>query len=285
MNYKGLFVGLTTVDIQYFVGEFPQPNQKIKTNKPDVYVGGPASNAAVAFSYLNNKAVLVSAVGENSFASFIHSDFQQTGIEHFDLKQNENFQPVLASVITSKNGERTIFTSHPENVETKMNVAELFRMVQPEILMIDGFYPSFALECAKWAKQNKIPVVMDCGSWKPQYNYLLDFVDVAICSADFFPPNCSNSNDVINFLLTKKIEFSAISRGEKNLLYTANKHLKEIKIKPVEVFDTLGAGDFLHGAFCAYFLTKESFESALKNAADIASFSCTFKGTRTWIKK
>ena len=52
MKHRALFVGLTTIDIQYFVNEFPASNRKIKTNPPDLFVGGPATNAAVAFAKL-----------------------------------------------------------------------------------------------------------------------------------------------------------------------------------------------------------------------------------------
>ena len=67
MQYSGLFIGLTTIDIQYFVDTFPESNRKVKTEAPEIFVGGPATNAAVAFAKLNNGAFLASPVGKNPF--------------------------------------------------------------------------------------------------------------------------------------------------------------------------------------------------------------------------
>ncbi|WP_072998112.1 hypothetical protein [Mariniphaga anaerophila] len=71
--------------------------------------------------------------------------------------------------------------------------------------MLDGFYPEFSLGCAQFARSLKIPVVLDCGSWKPQYETLLENADVVIASEDFYPPGCKNSADVFSFFSSKGI--------------------------------------------------------------------------------
>lgn len=282
MQFRALFVGLTTIDIQYFVDAFPESNVKVKTKSPDIHVGGPATNAAVVFAKLNQGTCLASASGANAFSSFVECDFKNTGVNHFDLAKNQNINPVIASVITSTgNGDRNIFTHNPDLKHTEYSAQEIFNKVNPEILMIDGFYPEFAIECAKFAKNKNIPVVIDCGSWKPHLSELLEFVDIAICSNDFYPPACKNSNQVFEYLRNKKIKVSGISKGRDNII-TSNGD--EIKINNVKVTDTLGAGDFLHGAFCYYFLQTRSFKNALVKASELATKSCQYKGTRSWLK-
>lgn len=285
MKYNGLFIGLTTVDIQFFTDKFPQPNQKVKTEAPEIFVGGPATNAAVAFARLNGGANLVSAVGKNSFIDFIQKDFEKTKIQFTDLTASQEKNPVLAAVVTSKqNGDRNIFTHHPESVQPEVSAEKLFEKICPEIVLLDGFYSEFALECARLARQNSIPVVMDCGSWKPQYEKLLKNTDVAICSADFHPPGSQCSEDVFEFLMRKGVKYSAISRGGQSLLFQYNEGRGELPAENVQVVDTLAAGDFLHGAFCFYFLKEKfDFEISLKQAIQVAGFSCQFEGTRSWL--
>ncbi len=285
MPYNGLFIGLTTVDIQFFVEKFPQPNKKVKTESPAILVGGPAANAAVAFAHLNKGANLVSAVGKNPFQSFIQTDFNKTQIQFTDLVASQETSPVLASVITSKqNGDRNIFTHYPELIQPEISPDVLLNAINPEILMLDGFYPEFALDCVKLAGEKRVPVVVDCGSWKPQYDELLKHADIAICSSDFFPPGCSDATDVFDFLKSKNVFCSAISRGSQSLLFQTEKGRGEVPVERVKVVDTLGAGDFLHGAFCYYFLLLNfNFENALKKAVNLATFTCEFEGTRTWI--
>ncbi len=282
MKYNGLFIGLTTIDIQYFVDEFPESNKKIKTNAPEILVGGPATNAAVAFAKLNNGAFLASALGQNSFSKFFELDFKQTNVSHFDIIKQQKLNPVIASVVTSNNGERNIFTHNPEKIKPNITVEELFNCVSPDIILLDGFYPEFSIDCARLAHKNRIPVVLDCGSWKPQYNNIFEFTDVVICSDDFHPPACHNSDQVLQYIQKNKVNKIAITRGGGNIIFTDKKR-GNIAVETVEVKDSLGAGDFLHGAFCYYYLQLGNFEAALKNASELASYSCRFKGTRKWL--
>lgn len=285
-NFRGLFVGLTTIDIQYFADAFPPANKKIKTHPPEILVGGPATNAAVAFSYLNKSAFLASATGNNSFSEFIENDCKTTGIQHFDLIETQHKNPVIASVITSgNNGDRNIFTHHPETINPSITPEYLFEITNPQILLLDGFYPEFSIACAKMAKEKGISVVVDGGSWKPQYAELFPFTDVIICSSDFYPPGIVNNNRLFEFFSSHNLKEAAISRGEKSILYSTEKGRGEVLVKTTKVVDTLGAGDFLHGAFCYYYVSSGfNFREALEKASKLASYSCRFHGTREWLK-
>lgn len=284
-QFHGLFVGLTTIDIQYFVDAFPSPNKKIKTDTPKILVGGPATNAAVTFSRLNKQAFLASASGNNSFSDLIDNDFKLTGIQHFDLTKNQMNGAVIASVVTSrKNGERNIFTHHPDKIEPIVTPEILFEKTNPQILLLDGFYPEFSIECAWLAKSRNIPVIIDGGSWKSQYSDLIPLADTLICSADFFPPEVVDIDELFRFLKSAGVKNSAVSRGEKSILYSTGDYRGEVPVQSTEIIDTLGAGDILHGAFCYYYLLLGfNFVKALESASKLATFSCKFPGTREWL--
>lgn len=283
-KFNGLFLGLTTIDIQYFVEEFPKSNLKIKTQAPDILVGGPAANAAVTFARLNGSSTLATAVGNNSFTDFIVTDFQKAGVQPIDLVDGSGFNPILATVVTSsKNGDRNIFTHNPGQINAKITGEQLIDSNKPDILMLDGFYYETGLECAEIAKTRNIPIVLDCGSWKPQYEELIEYADFVICSEDFYPQNTVNSQQVLDYLRAKQTPFIAVSRGEKPILLYENTKQDEIKINNLQIVDSLGAGDVFHGAFCYYILQHKNFKTALENAARVATFSCRYKGTREWL--
>jgi sugar/nucleoside kinase (ribokinase family) len=284
-KFKGLFAGLTTVDIQFFVDIFPVSNKKVKTAPPGILTGGPATNAAIAFAALNGEADLASATGKNAFSDYIREDLKTNNILHHDFIPSSEINPILATVITSENnGDRNIFTHHPLEITPEVTAADIVELAVPDIFMMDGFYPETVEEAAKICRHKGIPVVMDCGSWKPQFENLLEFTDIAICSSDFMPPGCNDSEDVFRYLEHKGIELSAISRGGDSLLFRNGERRGEIPVSNAEIIDTLGAGDFLHGAFCYYYLKSGcDFERALQLASEVATFSCTFKGTRQWI--
>jgi len=285
MLYNGLFIGLTTIDIQYFVDVYPESNQKVKTKPPEILVGGPATNAAVAFSKLNRGAYLVSPSGNNPFSEFIKQDFKKTGIRHTDPIKSQNKNAVLATVITSENnGDRTVFSHHPETLGIDYHIDALFTNVKYQIVLLDGFYPEIAVAAARKANEKRIPVVLDCGSWKPQLEELIPLSNVVICSDDFYPPGCFDTMDTIDYLEKLKVKYFAVSRGGKDILTSADGKRGTIGIKPVKVIDTLGAGDFLHGAFCYYYLSEAGdFISSLTKAAAMATQSCKYRGTREWL--
>ncbi len=287
MKLRGLFAGLTTIDIQYFVDKFPVSNKKLKTDAPEILVGGPATNAAVAFAYLNGGASLASATGKNSFSALIESDFNKNKIQHYNLTGSVDCNPVLASVVTSGiNGDRTIFTHNPGPIVSEFKSGELFQQINPQIILLDGFYPEAIVELAHKSREKNVPVVLDCGSWKPQYKQLIPLADIVICSEDFVPPGCKSLNDIVDFLHANSVRKSAISRGEKNVIYYDNGRRGEIPVEKINIIDSLGAGDFLHGAFCFFYLQMNfHFEKALKQAVNFATFTCKFKGTRSWVNK
>lgn len=282
MPYNALFFGLTTIDIQYFVDEFPAVNTKVKSGSPEIMVGGPAANAAVAFSYLNGDAHFISSIGKGPFSVLIKKDFEDTNLRFTDFSPG-NKEPVIASVITSRNGHRNIFTHHPEKVEVSINPKEVLDQLKPEIVLLDGFFPEFGVLLAKEAAGRNVPVVLDCGSWKNQYTDLLNYSHAVICSEDFLPPQCENTAAVFDFLKRAGVDNIAISRGEKSIFFEQNGQRGEVFVEHYQVIDTLGAGDFLHGAYCYYFLKLQNFELALRAASRLASFTCTQKGTRKWL--
>ena len=49
-SFKGLFVGLVTLDLIYLAESPPKNNQKLVADDYLVAAGGPVTNAAVAFS-------------------------------------------------------------------------------------------------------------------------------------------------------------------------------------------------------------------------------------------
>jgi sugar/nucleoside kinase (ribokinase family) len=89
---------------------------------------------------------------------------------------------------------------------------------------------------------------------------------------------------VIDFLKDKGAGKIAITRGEEPVYFTKNGELGEIEVEKIKAIDTLGAGDFFHGAFCYFYAKNGNFEESLQKAARIATLSCGEFGTREWLK-
>lgn len=282
---KGLFIGMTTLDFQYLMEDYPPENTKIKSLQEDFSFGGPAANAAATFGFLGGEVNLLTKIGRNPLSSYIKHELSQYGIIATDFADKESATPVISSIITNvKTGNRTVI--YPENKYPQSAVKPDKWSEDIQIICIDGFYPDIALPYLEMAKSKSIPVVMDAGSWKPGFEKMIAYVDVIICSSNFFPPGSSKIQDVFEFLTKKAISRIAVSRGEKPIWVNENGMSYQLKVeKPETVLDTLGAGDVLHGGFCHYFCKGNSFKKSLKEAASIASFSCGFLGAKNWMQK
>ena len=282
MNTKGLFIGLTTLDIQYFVNEHPLANTKIKADAPVIAAGGPSANAAIAYAVLGGQAHFLTCIGENDFASFLKNDIEKQNVLLFDAFKNIEFKPIVASVVTNiTNSHRTIITHHPEaDVAKQVNVNDI-NIEDYAFVFTDGFYPEIALPFLKEARTKKVPVIFDGGSWKPQMPKILPFVDIGIFSGNFNPPGCETNLDIFKYVEKAGVKFAAISRGNESIVTPDG----EIAVEQVKAVDSLGAGDILHGAFCKYYFEYNNFTKALQYASKVATFSTQYKGTREWILK
>jgi sugar/nucleoside kinase (ribokinase family) len=141
------------------------------------------------------------------------------------------------------------------------------------VILTDGFHLAQTLPLLATLKETAI--CLDGGSWKPGTAELVPLLTVAICSERFrVPGQPSNPEATIAWFATRGVPYIAVTRGSRSILGWKQGRIFEIKIEPVEAIDTLGAGDVLHGAFCHHFAIRPDFESALRQAAHIATRSC-----------
>jgi sugar/nucleoside kinase (ribokinase family) len=281
---SGLFVGLVTLDLVYLALSAPSNNQKVVASDYTVAAGGPATNAAVTFSYLGNQGTLLGVVGTHPITQLIRADLASYGVAIADLNSNLSQPPPISSIIVSQGtGERAVISINAvkTQVEPKRIPTDILQGV--DIVLIDGHQMAAGQAIAQLAKANNIPVVMDGGSWKSGFERVLPFVDYAICSANFSPPNCNSTCEVFNYLSAAGIPHIAITRGENPIQYWSGGDYGSLEVPQIQAVDTLGAGDVFHGAFCHYIL-RGSFTDALVAAANVASDSCQFFGTRYWMQ-
>lgn len=282
-SYNGLFVGLITLDAIYLADGVPSNNQKIVASDCTIAAGGPATNAAVAFSYLGNKSTLSGVLGTHPIAELIKADLAKCQVAITDFTPISTLVPPVSSIIvTQSTGERAVISINAIKNQATSELVSPDILANNDIVLIDGHQMAVGHAIAQLAKSRNIPVVIDGGSWKPGFENILPFVDYAICSTNFYPPNCNDSADVFAFLSKFGITNIAITCGEKPIQYLDENKIKFIKTPQVKVRDTLAAGDIFHGAFCYYIISK-NFTHALAAAAKVAANSCQFFGTRLWM--
>ncbi|HEY9698569.1 MAG TPA: sugar kinase [Trichocoleus sp.] len=285
MTAQGLFIGLITLDLLYLTQHFPDRNQKIVALDYEVAAGGPATNAAVTFSYLGGAATLMGVLGAHPIRELILADVQQWGVTIADLHPERPDPPPTSSIlVTEATGERAVISLNAVKSQVAADAIANQALSGIEIVLIDGHQITVGQTIARQAKAKQIPVVIDGGSWKPGFERILSEVDYAICSANFQPPGCETIDSVFAYLESLQIPHIAITQGEQPILYRSQGKSGEMAVPVIQPVDTLGAGDIFHGAFCHFILHSE-FTEALAQAANIAAQACQQFGTRAWMKR
>jgi sugar/nucleoside kinase (ribokinase family) len=284
MTNYGLFVGLVTLDLIYLAESAPQNNQKLVANDYTVAAGGPATNAAVTFSYLENQATVLGVVGSHPITQLIRTDLDTYKVAIADLHPSTTTSVPVSSIIVSEStGERAVVSINAVKTQASSSSLPPDILSNIDIVLIDGHQMAVGIAIAQMAKFQNIPIVIDGGSWKPGFEEVLPFVDYAICSTNFYPPNCHTAAEVFAYLSTFSIPHIAITHGEQPIEYLSYGHWGVVDVPQIPVVDTLGAGDIFHGAFCHYIL-QETFTDALAQAAKLAAKACQFFGTRRWME-
>jgi sugar/nucleoside kinase (ribokinase family) len=286
----GLFVGLCTLDVIQLVDRTPGPNEKLTARRQEVCAGGPAANAAVAFSHLGGSARLLTAVGAHPLGLAVAADLHRLGVTVSDLAADSAEPPAVSSVlVTASTGDRAVASTNATG-RRLAPPADLDALVADcDLVEFDGHHMDLAVATARRARAAGRTTLFDGGSWKEGTPTLLSSIDVAVCSADFRPPGTRTPADTLRFLRELGVPWTAVTGGGQPVVWQGPDGGGTVDVPPVRVVDTLGAGDVLHGALAHHLaprgrITAEGFAEALHASAATAARACTSFGTRAWLR-
>jgi sugar/nucleoside kinase (ribokinase family) len=284
MSVVGLFVGLATLDVVHRVAAALGPNEKVTAMRQDVAAGGPAANAAVTFAALGGSASLLTAIGAHPIGRLIEHELSGCGVRVFDAAAGDAAEPPISSVrVVDTTGERSV--SSVNGLLHDVAPPDPLGLPLDGVVLVDGHHPRLALATAVAARAAGVPVLLDGGSWKPVLTELLGYVDVAICSADFDPgrgpgrDSRGGSGDAEERLLAAGVRAVAITRGGGPISWATASARGEVAVAPVEVSDTLGAGDVFHGA-AAYAVARRGLAATIDGWPDVLAAATAIAGVR-----
>jgi sugar/nucleoside kinase (ribokinase family) len=285
MAPRGLFVGLTTLDVVHRVASRPGANEKVLAQRCDLAAGGPAAVAAVTFSALGGRSVLLSALGAGPIAQLAVGELDHIGVRVVDAWAGGPDLSISAITVLDDTGERSVVSRNAENVIATLP-AELPRLAQDaDVALIDGHHPDLAVAAARTAHAFGVPVILDCGSAKQVYDELIPLADAAVCSASFAANGIDGFDEVATELLSAGAGLVAMTAGAGPVRWRTSMAAGTIAVSPVTVRDTLGAGDVLHGAVAfARAQGVSDPERSLSFGVAVASLRVQHIGPRTWLE-
>jgi sugar/nucleoside kinase (ribokinase family) len=274
-----VFVGLTTLDIAYLVESYPAEDTKTKAVDQYLGAGGPAANAAMAYAHLSRDVpTLVTALGSHYLTELVRSELVACDVTVIDANPASAQQLPVSSIVVAP-GTRTIVSLDASRMSAPFHEGYIEVLDGARVVLVDAHYSDLAVEIAREAQHRGVRVVLDAGRWMAAHEAILPFVDVAICSSAFAPPDV---DDVFAYLHRHGPSKAAITDGANAIRYSTRDGVGVIDIEEVPAVDTLGAGDILHGAFCHFAADGHDFVDALDRAAKVATLSCRYFGSRAW---
>ena len=278
-------MGLTCLDLVYYVDHIPNENKKVKTNSYYRFIGGPAANAAITYSMLGGKATLITQIGNSELGKTIINELcQDYNVQVIDCADGVDVLPSIASIaINVNNASRTIWSgqqiqqvNYYGHIEAQVKNGDFF--------LSDCNLPELSYNILKEARKNAKTIVLDAGSWKSHLNQFLSISDEVIASADCKPQ--THNQDFILAACDHAVKYIAVTNGEE-LIKWKSPHSEGTVMPPrVEPVDTLAAGDIFHGAYCFFRFEKNlAFEEALCRASEVAALSVEYVGPRAGVKK
>lgn len=277
---RGLFVGLTTVDVVNRVARAPGPNEKVVATRADIAAGGPAAGAAVAFAGLGGDAVLLTAVGGGSLAALVRDDLERCRVRVEDAAPGCAGPSLSAVTVVDSTGDRSVVSRNAEDVDAPAppHLDEL--VAQADVVLVDGHHPALALAASRAARDGGVPVVLDGGSWKPVLAELLPLTTMAVCSSAFRLPDGSAAGAR---LLDDGPSLVAVTSGPEPVRWWTRAASGATSVPASTARDTLGAGDVFHGAYAYAVAAGAAPVESLDLAAAVAALRVRHVGPRSWL--
>jgi sugar/nucleoside kinase (ribokinase family) len=293
-----LACGVAVLDVQQTVDRLPGPDEKLVADDLLVVSGGPAANAAVTAAALGVGARLVTRIGASPLGTLISADLAAHRVEVIDRAGPRDRPAISTVLVTRGTGQRAVVSVNasqdagtgPDGSPEGARWARAL-VAGVDVVLVDGHHLDLALPLAEAARAAGVPVLLDGGSWKPGLDRLLALVDIALVSEVLQVPAAvvaaagMDADEVLAAVRALGPPVVARSRGPLPIEVLTGAGRAQVVVPRVDVVDTLGAGDVLHGAMAAWLAVRGStyLHDGLAWAARIAADSCTASGARGWL--
>jgi sulfofructose kinase len=279
-------MGLNSVDFISVVPEFPTLNSKMKMLRFSKEGGGQVATAMVALSRWSIKTKYIGKVGEDELGQFSLHCLRQEGVDVSSVMIEPNATNQLAMIIVDgSTGDRTILWNRDERLMYREGELRKEEIRSGKLLHLDGHDIDAALQCARWAKEEEIPIVVDLDKVEPLTSELIKEVDFVITSSRFpiLFTGISDQKKALLELQKHTSGFLCATLGHEGAMALVNGEFHSIEGLKVKSVDTTGAGDIFHAGFIYGLLQNWEVVEILRFANAAAALKCQDLGGRKGI--
>lgn len=276
-------VGLAVLDQVYRVERLPDAPRKHFAEGFREVGGGPAANAAVAIARLGGEARLWSRLGQDFVGDRIVAELEQEGVDAAGIRRIRDAQSGCSAIVVDVHGERMIVNFRGEGMDPDPGWLPLSEIEGAGAVLGDLRWPEGTARVLSEARRLGIPALLDADATPPN-----EASEVYAAASHLL----FSSQGLMEWAGVTEIErglrlaasrtdaWVGVSAGQAGVYWLEREQLCHLPAFAVEVVDTLGAGDVMHGAFALALARGESIEDALRFACAAAALKCARPGGR-----
>ena len=281
-NLRVICLGLSALDQVWEVERlFAGGGQKIRAANFSTRGGGMAASASVCLARLGAQASFWGRGGADAAGEAMKKELARAGVDVSGFRLFESGRSSVSGVVIDGAGERQIVNfrgAFPDDA----GWLPLERVADAAAVLADPRWPAGAAALFAAARKLGRPTVLDADMADSDvFEELLPLTDHVIFSE---PALAQFAGDAGPRALEKVAGFgcrvSAITRGERGVLWRERGCLQERRAFAVEVVDTNGAGDAFHGAYALAAGAALAPPACMTFASAVAAIKCARRGAR-----
>ena len=250
-------------------------------------IGGAPLNVALRMKTLGCDVAMISCVGKDNDGEAIINQVKNLGLETDAIMQSESFPTGLVNVTLNERGSATYEIAYPSawdkiviNDFAKKTVAEADVLIYGSLVCRD----EVSRKSLEELLQTKVYKVFDVNLRKPHYSH--EILEQLMHSANFIKFNdeelleiaeamhspFTGLEDNMHFVAEKtNVTAMCVTKGKHGALLMWEGKLYDNSGYPVEVADTVGAGDSFLAALITSLLTGKEPQAAIDFACAVGA--------------
>jgi sulfofructose kinase len=278
--------GLNSIDLFVVVAEHPVSNTKQRLQRFARLPGGQMASATATCARLGWRARYIGTFGDDDLGVLSRDSLIRAGVDVSAARQMAGATNQFAVVLVdARSGDRTVlWDRHPALTMQPADVPQ-DAVTSGRLLIVDCHETAAAAQAARYARQERIPTIIDVEKVRPGIADLLQNIDVIIAAQEF-PTALTGHEDLGHAIDAIAREFHAaivcVTLGSEGSLAWCNGREIRTPAFQIDCVDSTGAGDAFRGAFAAGCLRgpHDDLEDVLAYANAVAALNCRALGSR-----
>lgn len=264
-----------------------------------ISTGGSESNFAIGISRMGLNSTWLSRIGDDGIGRKIKSDVLSQGVRVL-CNVDENASSGLMIKTTPRAGRTEVMYFRSDSAASHLSVADFgsIRFSDFDALHFTGITPGLSESCEqatahaiKEAREQGLFISMDVNFrskiWsqedaKQKLSPFVSFCDLVIASVDeaqiLLGSQETNPQELAETISRRGPNHVVIKQGEQGATSLLDGNILSMPSMPIEVVDSVGAGDAFTATYVATYLREGSQELALTHAIQAGALACTHPG-------